>query len=181
MFNIKFTDNSDTVMRAVQGASKSAARVMQGKIVNYARAAVMKARGPMGNGWRLDDLITLRDSITGEVSEGPKGPVITVGSNLQIAPYIELGTARLYEPPPEWERYHNNFGDRHSKAGLSEWWYFDEAEGVFKIGKPVPSQPYLRPAILDHAEEYKQILNEKLKAEDKSGFRGLSGAIEELT
>ena len=172
MFGIRFNDNSDDVIRAVKGASKAAARQIQGKIVNHARSAVMKARGPMGGAWREDDLITLRDSITGEVFDGDRGPAVRVGSNVQIAPYIELGTARLYDPPPEWEEYHNRFGDKHSKAGLSEWWYFDEADQSFRIGKPVPSQPYLRPAILDHAEEYKQILNDSLRAQERSGLKG---------
>ena len=87
--------------------------------------------------------------------------MLTVGSNQQVAPYIELGTGKLYKPPPEWEQYHGD--DAHSVGGLDFWFYFDELEGVVKIGKPVPSQPFLRPAVLDHIDEYKKIVEDGMK------------------
>lgn len=156
MFGIRFNDHSDDVRRLLEGATESAARIIGGRIASYARAAVSKARGPMGNPWPQDVVIALRQSVTARVEPTDAGPALLVGSNMQIAPYIELGTGRLYDPPPEWLEYHGD--DRHSVGGLDSWVYFDRVEGVFKIGKPVPPTPYLRPAVLDHVDEYKKIL-----------------------
>ncbi len=158
MGDILFEDNSDEVLRLLDGATKKAARAVGGRVQAYARQSVEKSKGPMGGAWPHDVILALRDSIAVQVDEGP---VLTVGSNMQIAPYIELGTGRLYDPPPEWEEYHGD--DAHSVGGLEWWLYFDKLEGVVKIGKPVPSQPYLRPAFLDHVDEYKQIVQKDLE------------------
>lgn len=157
---IRFTDNSDEVRRLLAGASEAAAREIGGRIANYARQNVAKARGPMGNPWPGDIITALRQSISAEVEDTAYGPAVTVGSNMQVAPYIELGTGKLYEPPPEWIEYHGD--DAHSVGGLDYWFYFDALEGAFKIGKPVPATPYLRPAVLDHADEYKKIVEKEL-------------------
>ena len=62
----------------------------------------------------------LRNSITHTTRSEP-GPVAYIGTNVEYAPYVELGTSR-------------------TKA-----------------------QPYLRPAIADHVDEYKQIIQNDLK------------------
>ena len=62
----------------------------------------------------------LRNSITHTTRSEP-GPVAYVGTNVEYAPYVELGTKR-------------------TKA-----------------------QPYLKPAIANHVDEYKQIIQDELK------------------
>lgn len=62
----------------------------------------------------------LRNSITHTTRSEPE-PVEYIGTNVEYAPYVELGTKR-------------------TKA-----------------------QPYLRPAIADHVDEYKQIIQDELK------------------
>lgn len=62
----------------------------------------------------------LRNSITHTTRSEP-GPVEYIGTNVEYAPYVELGTKR-------------------TKA-----------------------QPYLKPAIADHVDEYKQIIQDELK------------------
>lgn len=158
MGNTAFVDNSEKVIRLMKGATEKAARIIGGKVVNYARQSVEKSKGPMGGAWPYDIILAIRDSLTAQVEDGP---VLTVGSNMQVAPYIELGTGMLYDPPPEWIEYHGH--DAHSKGGLDSWLYFDELEGVIKVGRPVPSQPYLRPAFLDHIDEYKDIVKQEMK------------------
>lgn len=158
---VTFEDYSDDVRRLLEGATAASARVIAGKIRNYARAATSKAKGPMGNPWPTDVIIALRDSITEDVEEVDGGQMISVGTNMQIGPYIELGTGKEYDPPDEWLEYHGD--DGHTKGGLDSWLYRDELEGVTKVGKPVPPTPYLRPAVLDHASEYKDIVEDNLK------------------
>ena len=156
-----YNDNSAEVLRLLDGATKKAARIIGGKVQAYARQSVEKSKGPSGNPWRTDDIIALRDSISIQVEGADGSPVLSVGSNMQIAPYIELGTGKLYDPPPEWEQYHGD--DAHSVGGLDFWYYKDILTGDIKIGKPVPSKPYLRPAFLDHIDEFKAIVEQELQ------------------
>lgn len=159
-----YNDNSDEVIRLFKGATKKAARIIGGKVQAYARQSVEKSKGPSGNPWPSDVILALRDSISIQVEGEDGSPVLSVGSNMQIAPYIELGTGKLYDPPPEWEQYHGD--DAHSVGGLDYWFYWgvdEDMKKVLKIGKPVPSQPYLRPAFLDHVDEFKAIVEKEMK------------------
>lgn len=155
---ITYTDNSDDVRRLLKGATEAAARTIGGKIKNYAAQKLPAARGPMGNPWPADVIGALQKSLSVQVEDGP---VLSVGSNMQVAPYIELGTGKEYDPPQEWIEYHGD--DAHSVGGLDSWLYYDPLEGEVKVGKPVPPTPYLRPAVLDHVEEYKKIVQKSLE------------------
>ena len=83
---------------------------------------------------------TLRNSITYEVN----GDDLTVGSNVVYAPYVELGTGQYFQTPPEWEQ-------------------FTSQRGSGKGHGYVKPRPYLRPAIEDHVEEYKKIIESKIR------------------
>ncbi len=83
---------------------------------------------------------TLRNSITHRVSD----EVMELGSNVKYAPYVELGTGPHFVPPPEWERF--------------------EAEKGKGVGRAyVKPRPYIRPAIEDHTDEYRNIMEKELK------------------
>lgn len=161
---VEFNDNSDDVLRILAGATRKAAEMVGINVANAAKR-LCSPRGP--NGTPMKDGVELRNSIAHRVETDEAGAALMVGSNMQIAPYIELGTAREYDPPPEWMDYHGT--DGHTKAGLSEWWYFDEAEEEFKIGRPIPPQPYLRPAFLDHVEDIRRIIQGELEAAEEQG------------
>lgn len=77
---------------------------------------------------------TLRNSITHEVDNNS----VTIGSNVEYAPYVELGTGPYFDPPPEWEK-------------------FTSKRGSGKGHGYVHPRPYLRPAIEDHKSEYEGI------------------------
>ena len=47
------------------------------------------------------DTGALRNSITHKVEMGEEQSKVIVGTNVEYAPYVELGTGKLYEPPPE--------------------------------------------------------------------------------
>lgn len=158
---ITFVDHTDEIKTLLEGATEGAAREVGGMIANYARQSLGKSRGPMGNPWPQDIITALRQSIAVDLHSTFGLQALMVGSNMQIAPYIELGTGKLYSPPPEWIEYHGD--DKHSVGGLDWWLYFDPLENVVKVGKPVPPTPYLRPAVLDHVDQYKDIVKKHLK------------------
>ena len=85
------------------------------------------------------DTGALRNSITHAVEDD----TAVVGSAVYYAPYVELGTGKEYSPPPEWIENNAPRG-----AGIKG--------GV----KP---RPYLRPAIENHLDEYKNVIENELK------------------
>lgn len=86
---------------------------------------------------------TLRNSITHKVtSDGPVASV-AVGSNVEYAPFVELGTGPFFVPPPEWETF-----EPYKKKG-----------GGHGYVRP---RPYLRPALADHLDHYNDIIKGEL-------------------
>lgn len=86
------------------------------------------------------DTGALRNSLTHAVD----GDTVIAGSNIFYAPYVELGTGTEYEPPPEWME--NNA---------------ERGAGIIKASqKP---RPYLRPAVENHIDEYKKVMETELK------------------
>ncbi len=83
---------------------------------------------------------TLRNSITFDVNDG----TLSVGTNVEYAPYVELGTGPHFQAPPEWEQ-------------------FDAPHGNGNGHGYVEPRPYLRPAFEDHINEYKKIAETILK------------------
>ena len=102
-----------------------------------------KARCPVGTpestgkrGYRGG---TLRNSITHDANPD----MVSIGSNVEYAPYVELGTGPYFEAPPAWEQFSAPGG---SGAGHGY----------------VRPRPYLKPAILDRVSEYENIAKSEL-------------------
>lgn len=152
--DVEMNINIDAFMKAMEKATDSALEIIAGKIENYAQDGV-RDNAPR------DLASELRNSITAEVKDG----VAAVGSNMQIAPYIELGTGPMYESPPEYME--NNAKGGRGQAGLPYWIYFDPVDKQFKIGTPQPAKPFLRPAIENHLDEYQKIIENELKNADE--------------
>ena len=136
---MQFVDNSGKFLAELERAKKKALETMGLKAEGYAKKLC-----PVGTeestgikGYRGG---TLRNSITHLVN----GDVLEVGSNVEYAPYVELGTGPHFVPPPEWERFESEKGKGVGKAYV----------------KP---RPYIRPAIEDHRDEYKQIAEREMK------------------
>lgn len=85
------------------------------------------------------DTGALRNSITHAVD----GDTVLAGSAILYAPYVELGTGKEYSPPPEWIENNAPRG-----AGI-------------KGG--VKARPYLRPAVENHLDEYKNVIETELR------------------
>ena len=105
--DIKFTDNSkevsDNIKAALLRGLETCGLVAEG----YA-----KKLAPVDTG-------NLRNSITHDVDDGE--PAAYIGTNVEYAPYQELGTIHM------------------------------------------AAQPFLKPAVADHANEYRKIIENELK------------------
>ena len=86
------------------------------------------------------DTGALRNSITHAVD----GDTVIAGSAISYAPYVELGTGKDYSPPPEWMENNAPRG-----AGI--------------ISRSVKPRPYLRPAVENHLDEYKNVIETELR------------------
>ena len=89
----------------------------------------------------------LRNSITHKTEDEADGVDIIVGTNVEYAPYVELGTGLLAEK-----------GD-----GRKTPWTYMGSDGKFHTTTGAAPRPYLRPAVEDHADEYKRVVEQCLK------------------
>lgn len=132
-------DNTEEVLNTLGSATERILTMIGIKAEKYA-----KARCPVGTsastgikGYRGG---TLRNSITFQV----EGNNVYIGTNVEYAPYVELGTGPYFEAPPSWEK-------------------FDAPRGSGEGHGYVRPRPYLKPAIEDHMNEYIRIIRSELK------------------
>ena len=118
--NIQFTDNSKEVSDNIKSALLRGLETCGLVVEGYA-----KKLAPVDTG-------NLRNSITHEVDDGE--PAAYIGTNVEYAPYQELGT-------------------RHMKA-----------------------HPFLKPAVADHANEYRKIIENDLKTAER-WYNGLERSV----
>lgn len=135
---VQFTDNSAQFLRELETAKTKILETIGQKAEGYAKklCPVGTSESTGIQGYRGG---TLRNSITHRVQKD----VLSVGSNVKYAPYVELGTGPHFEPPPEWEQFTSERGSGVGKAYV----------------KP---RPYIRPAIEDHRSEYESIAKREL-------------------
>ena len=137
--SVRITDNS---AEALAGLERAKARALE--IIGQQAEGYAKKLCPVGTvestgikGYRGG---TLRNSITHTVN----GDVLSVGSNIPYAAYVELGTGPHFEPPPDWETFTSKRG-----SGVGRGY--------------VKPRRYLQPAIEEHAGEYKTIMESELR------------------
>ena len=152
--DVEMNINIDAFLKAMEKATDKALEIIAGKIENYAITNVQGLRNQHGE--TIENAPELSNSITSQVKDG----VVQVGSNMQIAPYIELGTGPMYQSPPEYME--NNARGGKGQAGLPYWIYYDAVHKEFKVGVPVAAKPFLRPAIENHLDEYQRIIDNEL-------------------
>lgn len=141
--DFKITDNRAEIEQALEFAVLKSLEEIGIKAEKFAKAlcpvGTVESTGKKGyiGG-------TLRRSITHEVySDGNRGGILIIGSNVVYAPYVELGTGPYFEPPPEWEQFKSKKG-----SGIGHGY--------------VHARPFLRPAIADHIELYNNIIKRNL-------------------
>lgn len=123
---------------AIQQAVLRALEIVGGMAESYAKGLT-----PVQTG-------ALRNSFTHQVDAGKK--TVAVGSNIEYAPYVELGTGNKYEPPEEWIEAQAQKG-----RGLDHWFYQD-AKGQWHTGFPRQGVKMLQRAIKEHMDDYKNVI-----------------------
>lgn len=121
-----------------------------GQVLSEFRAAVLRALercGSEAEGYAKDlcpvDTGNLRNSISHKVDESASAAYI--GTNAEYAAYVELGTGKYYA------------------GGRSTPWVYQDAQGNWHRTAGSPAQPYLKPAVADHAKTYQNIIEDELK------------------
>lgn len=139
--NINITESHvDEVISALNAAKPKILEIIGLKAEKYAKALcpVGTVESTGKKGYRGG---TLRNSITHSIDDD----TLSVGSNVEYASYVELGTGPNFTPPPEWESF-----DTPKGSGIGHGY--------------VKPRPYLRPAIEEHLSEYADIIEKELKS-----------------
>jgi len=88
------------------------------------------------------DTGNLRNSITHKVD--PAEPAVYIGTDSEYAAYVELGTGQYYP------------------GGWPTPWKYQDANGNWHWTAGNKAQPYLKPAVADHANQYRAIIEDEL-------------------
>lgn len=132
-------DNTKEVLEALNLASDRALMIIGMKAEKYAKA-LCPVGTPKSTGKKGYRGGTLRNSITFNVRSEDKE--VDIGSNVEYAPYVELGTGPQFEAPPEWEQFDAPKGSGH--------------------GKGMRPRHFLRDGIQQHMSEFGQIIKNEL-------------------
>lgn len=89
------------------------------------------------------DTGNLRNSIAHQVDISEL--LCRIGSAAEYAPYVELGTG-IYYP-----------------GGRQTPWVYQDAKGNWHLTHGQRAQPYLKPAVADHVQQYKGIIEGEMK------------------
>lgn len=89
------------------------------------------------------DTGNLRNSISHKVDEKEK--VVYIGTNSEYGAYVELGTGKHY------------------KGGRQDPWVYQDEDGRWHHTNGQRAQPYLKPAVADHKQTYKNIIKDELE------------------
>lgn len=101
--------------------------------------ASAKALAPVGDSGEL------RDKIDHNVTDTSNGPIVTIGSPLDYAPYVEYGTGEFAE---------------NGKGKKGGWGYTDE-EGIEHWTHGQKPQPFLRPAFRRNKKNIESIIGKE--------------------
>lgn len=88
------------------------------------------------------DTGNLRTSITHQMDGDNK---VLIGSNTSYAAYVELGTGK------------------YSEGGRKTSWVYEDSKGNWHMTNGQKAQPYLKPALANHTDEYAKIIRENLE------------------
>lgn len=89
------------------------------------------------------DTGNLRNSITHQVDEAEQ--TVYVGTNNEYAAYVELGTGKFYP------------------GGRPDPWVYQDDKGNWHYTAGQRAQPYLKPAISEHKQTYRNIIEDELR------------------
>jgi len=119
-----------------------------GKVKEELAAACVRALercGLQAEGYAKDlcpaDTGNLRNSISHKVSDSSA----YVGTNSEYGVYVECGTGKYYP------------------GGRDTPWVYKDARGKWHRTSGKKAQPYIKPSVADHAQTYRNIIEDELK------------------
>lgn len=119
------------------------------RLINQAVIRGLERCGMECEGYAKDlcpvDTGNLRNSITHEVDTSE--PAVHIGSNNEYSAYVELGTGIYAE----------------GGGGRPTPWVYKDDKGNWHHTHGQQAQPYLRPALEDHKQTYKNIIEDAMK------------------
>lgn len=131
--SIEITDNSKEVSAAIEAA------ILRGlEKAGLVAEGYAKKLCPVDTG-------NLRNSITHVVDESE--PAVIIGTDSEYGAYVELGTGIYAE----------------GGGGRPTPWVYQDAKGNWHYTRGNKAQPFLKPALADHAQQYRDILVNELK------------------
>jgi len=89
------------------------------------------------------DTGNLRNSITHQVVEGEDA--VYIGTNSEYGTYVELGTGKYYP------------------GGRPTPWVYQDDKGNWHLTHGRRAKPYIKPAVAEHVQQYKGIIESELK------------------
>ena len=131
--NVTFTDNTDAIRSAFE---EGVARALEKCGLMAERHAKKLCPVDTGN---------LRNSITHRVELDGGNSAAYVGTNSEYAAYVELGTGQYVS------------------GGRPTPWVYKDAKGKWHYTRGNKAQPFIKPAVSDHAQEYRDIISDTLK------------------
>lgn len=131
---IEIVDNSEKTLEEFKAACLRALERCGSEAEGYAKDLCPVAEYMGG---------TLKGSITHRVDEEESS--VYVGTDVEYAAYVELGTGKYYP------------------GGRPTPWVYQDAKGDWHLTHGQRAQPYLKPAVADHAQTYKNIIEDELK------------------
>lgn len=131
-----FVDHSDEILAEMKEAMLRALERCGFQAEGYAKDLV-PSPGKTGTG-------ALRNSITHKVI--PDELTAYIGSILEYAAYVELGTG-IYYP-----------------GGRQEPWAYQDEKGNWYMTRGQKAKPYLKPAVVNHKQTYINIINDELSS-----------------
>lgn len=145
MPNVEYVTHIDHVLSATSQALGRAAEIIGGMMETKAKQYVTDEvyATPAGKYIRTGNL---RNSITHDTVETDKDITIAVGSTVEYSPYVELGTGIYAE----------------DGQGRKTPWRYQDAQGNWHTTHGMQPRPFLRPAVMNHIENYKQVLHSEL-------------------
>lgn len=103
--------------------------------------------GMQGEGYAKDlapvDTGNLRNSISHKVDS--RESAVYIGTNSEYGAYVELGTGEYYP------------------GGRQTPWVYKDAHGRWHQTSGQKAQPFLKPAVADHKQTYRNIIEDELK------------------
>ena len=134
MATVEFNSNLDAVLNGSQEAIERAMEIIGGMVESFAKNLC-----PVNTR-------VLRNSITHTTED--EGGTAVIGSDVEYAPYVELGTGQYAE----------------GGNGRKTPWVYKDEKGVWHRTTGKKPKPYLRPAVEDHIKEYEEVLKNELSS-----------------